>query len=131
MNPLFYCWRAFAIQDRQNRWAKRIKGALAWLLVVEQEMGQFVRQCKALLFVSIARVNKDRPLPLIRQQASMQAAISPRYTMRDLDTPRPPQDVSDAQSGNRVDLQRQPPLDRRLHIATESPSSTCHRPELL
>src|SRR5450759_3137179 len=51
--------------------------------------------------------------------------------MGDLDAPRPAQDVSDAQSGNRVDLQRQRQDDRRLHIARKLASSTRQRPELL
>ncbi len=61
----------------------------------------------------------------------MQASVAPTYAMDNLDAPRPVQDVSDAQGGNRVDLQRQRQDDRRLHITGELTSSTCQYPELL
>src|SRR5260370_8075399 len=131
MYALFYGGRALPVQNGQNRRAKRVEGALAWLLVIKQEMGQFVRQRKTLLFVGIACVNEDHPLAPLGQQASVQASVAPTYAMGDLDAPRPVQDVSDAQGGNRIDLQRQRQDDRHLHITGELTRSTSQYPEPL
>ncbi len=133
VNALLHCGGAFAIQDGQDRRAKGAEGALAWKLIIEQEMGQFVCQRKTLFFVRIACVNKDCTLTPVGQQASMQAAISPTYAMRHLDPPRPGQHVANAQGWNRVDLQWQRQGNGCFDIAGELAgfaSDACHLPEL-
>src|SRR5258708_34321620 len=94
VNALFQRGCAFTVQNGQNRRAKRAEGALAWKLVIEQEMSQFVRQRESLFFVGIARVNKDYAFPPVGQQASMQAAILPTDAMSNLDAPLPGQNKS-------------------------------------
>src|SRR5260221_2320472 len=96
-------------------------------------MGQFMRQRKSLVFVRSARVNKDCTLTPVGQQTSMQAAISPMDVMGHLDAASPGQDVTDAQSWNRVDLQRQRQGNRYFDIAGECAGfagTARHLPEL-
>src|SRR2546425_3091607 len=128
MKAFLQCGSAYSIQNREDGCAKCGDSALAWNLVIEQEMSQFVRQREPLFCIRVTCVKENSPPASIGQQASMQAAVPSTNTVSDFDTPRPGQYVGDTQAWNWIDLERQGQGDRGLHIAGETGHSSCKRP---